>query len=122
MGKASGGAKLGRLISRRALYFSLALAVIAEMLFITAQIVQHPAQPLMFIATLGWPFYYAGVVGVAFGIVHHFACRHQNLTSVFRSSQAANSGPVDCRSMTDAVRYGADMRGSQEPPSGDRPK
>lgn len=50
------------------IYLSMWLAAATEILFIAAQILHRPADPTMFITTLGWPVYYAGCLGLAFGM------------------------------------------------------
>ncbi|HEX5243405.1 MAG TPA: hypothetical protein VFW23_09120 [Tepidisphaeraceae bacterium] len=56
------------LIRRALLLTSLGLALAAEILFIVIQIRRRPFEPVLFILTIGWPFYYAITTGFAFGM------------------------------------------------------
>jgi len=55
-------------MSRLLIRFSLLLAGLAWIAFIVLQILLR-RKPEMWILTLGWPIYYGGVVGVAYGML-----------------------------------------------------
>lgn len=74
-------------MSKPTTYISLGLAILAWVNFIITQFLYRPADPMLFILTLGWPCYYA----VLFGITRVIAWQ-----ATQANSPAWYPAPVEC--------------------------
>jgi hypothetical protein len=57
------------LAPRPLLIASVAMGVLAWLMFIVFQIAHRPAEPMLWILTAGWPFYYGMSLGIALGMI-----------------------------------------------------
>jgi hypothetical protein len=57
------------LAPRPLLIASVAMGVLAWLMFIVLQIAHRPAEPMLWILTAGWPFYYGMSLGIGLGVI-----------------------------------------------------